>query len=334
MAGELDQAVTRHGRVMFFRNDSGAVSRSLREYGEWAENELSFMRRFVSPGGTIVDVGAYIGTHTLVFANYVGATGEVIAIEAQPASYKVLSANIAANNLRKVTAYHAIASNEIGDFAIPVLNLERIASFGSASLHATLLHEGNEIVSRPETSSQVVVRSLTLDSLDLPRCDLVKIDVEGVEDLVIEGGFKTIRRYTPVIYCECNSVEDGLRSVAVLRSVGYSVYAHIVEAFNKENFRGNKDNIFGSACEVALIGVSPGQEGLLHSIPPRDIELVLQISTADDLVLALLNKPQYPEEILRPSAAARSGGHVYLDRVVRQRLELDAYYADREKLKR
>ena len=55
----------RYGEMTVFANDTGAVSRSLAEYGEWAENELAFMRKLVPPGATVIDVGAYVGTHTL-----------------------------------------------------------------------------------------------------------------------------------------------------------------------------------------------------------------------------------------------------------------------------
>jgi hypothetical protein len=67
----------RYGFIAFFRTDSGAIGQSLGLYGEWAEQELSFIRRFVEPGATVLDVGAYIGTHTLAFAQYVGQTGAV-----------------------------------------------------------------------------------------------------------------------------------------------------------------------------------------------------------------------------------------------------------------
>ena len=70
---ELFETVeTRNGRVTFFANDTGAISESLRLYGEWAQNELSFMLSMVRPGDTVVDVGGYIGTHALAFARHVG----------------------------------------------------------------------------------------------------------------------------------------------------------------------------------------------------------------------------------------------------------------------
>lgn len=38
---------------------------------------------------------------------------------------------------------------------------------------------------------------ITLDSLNLSRCDLIKIDVEGMELKVLEGASATIRQHPP-----------------------------------------------------------------------------------------------------------------------------------------
>jgi len=330
MTTTLQQLDTRYGTLSIFPNDSGAATQSLRSYGEWAENELSFMHRFVSIGGLVLDVGAYVGTHTLAFSRFVGPQGRVISVEAQPESYRVLSANIAANGLEIVTAYHAIATDEVGQVGIPVLDVNSSASFGSASLHDVLL-PGHE--SGPGNGIEVeTVPALTIDSLNLDRCDLIKIDVEGVEDLVLRGAGETLRRLAPVVYCECNSVEDGLRSLSLLQSHGYDVFAHVVQAFNADNFRRNEENIFGEACEVALVGVPPGRQDQLFAEKIRAVELVLKLVTADDLVLALLNKPQYAEEVLRPSQAAHSGAGVYLDHLVTARLRLESLETENQAL--
>src|SRR4051794_33133529 len=91
----VDVVHARYGTMAVFLKDTGAATKSLLKYGEWAENEISFLHHFVEKGSTVVDVGAYIGTHTLAFANFVGAQGRVIAIEAQPATFGLLQRNIA-----------------------------------------------------------------------------------------------------------------------------------------------------------------------------------------------------------------------------------------------
>lgn len=291
----------RYGRIAYFARDVGAVSLALAAYGEWAANELAFMRQFIPKNGTVLDIGAYVGTHTLAFA---GWTGEVVALEAQPATFQVLGDNVRCNGLTNVRLEHAAAGDYCGSMHAHGIDITTEASFGSASLAGAA----------PDTAGTMFdVPIVTIDSLDLPRCDFMKIDVEGMESAVIAGAAATIRRHRPVIYAECNSVELGADSLRVMRDLGYEVRLHVVDAFAEDNFFGNPVNIFGPAREAALVGVPLGDPRFETAVV-QPCEIFARIETLDDLVLGLLNKPQYPPEILQPSAAAQSGGDAWLAR--------------------
>ncbi|MBB2932387.1 FkbM family methyltransferase [Paraburkholderia silvatlantica] len=304
---------TRHGRVTLFANDTGAISDSLRLYGEWAQNELSFMLSMVHPGDTVIDVGGYIGTHTLAFARHVGEHGHVVTIEAQARSFELLSRNIQDNGLTNVRAENAIASEVGKEEHIPAIDIETPASYGSASLRDVFVPGAGHQES--SGAAEFWVKSIALDELPVASCALVKIDVEGMEDMVLRGAGELIRRHEPAIYAECNSLEDGLRCFRLLREYGYRVRAHVVLAFNEDNFLHCSRNVFMGAREVALVGTSEASDPL-EGYSVRPCELLLDIETADDLALALLNKPQYDHEVLRASAAARSGGVAALDAAV------------------
>ncbi|HEX2941518.1 MAG TPA: hypothetical protein VHO91_10755, partial [Rhodopila sp.] len=60
--GLVGTAPTRHGLMVYFKHDRGALTSSLQAYGEWAENEIMFCKRFFSQGDIVLDVGAYIGS--------------------------------------------------------------------------------------------------------------------------------------------------------------------------------------------------------------------------------------------------------------------------------
>ena len=51
---------------------------------------------------------------------------------------------------------------------------------------------------------QVKVLPLDQWSANLSRCDVLKVDVEGADLLVLQGGAKTIRRFRPVVFAEFN----------------------------------------------------------------------------------------------------------------------------------
>jgi FkbM family methyltransferase len=305
---------TRYGRLTVFANDTGAVTQSLMRYGEWAENEIRFLCSPVCEGDVVLDVGAYIGTHTLAFSRAVGASGRVISIEPQLATFALLKKNVEANSVDNVQLENAAASSEPGNLLIPSIHIEQPDSFGSASLLQAHLVESQGFGGASEPTSQDdVVRAITIDSIGVSHCALIKIDAEGMEESVLRGALLTLRRCTPIVYAECNSLYGGLKTLAVLNANGYRVLAHVVRAFNPDNYLGVSDNIFDAAREVALVGVAEAEVDRVRSIRLRPSELLLDIETADDLALALLNKPQYVPEILRPSAAARSGGVVCLD---------------------
>ena len=336
-ANELFRTLdTRYGQLTIFANDSGAVSQSLVKYGEWAENELSFLYAMIGEGATVLDIGAYIGTHTLAFARFVGPLGQVVAVEPQIRSFELLKRNIEANALGNVRAENAVASFETDEAIIPSIDIEQSESFGSASLLGALhsIKGGLAAEPQPYGANDLAVRLMTVDSLGITNCALIKIDVEGMEDAVLRGAEETIRRSTPIIYAECNSLEHGLRSLKVLKVFGYRVLAHVVSAYNPDNFLKDQHNLFGAAREVALVAVAGSNLERIERYQVRPCEMLLDIETADDLALALLNKPQYKAEVLRVSAAAESGGALYLDEVDALRVGAEALGNDVEALRR
>lgn len=292
----------RDGIIETFANDSGAVSASLRAYGEWAENELAFLRLFIATGGTVVDVGAYIGTHAIAFAAAVGPSGRVIAIEPQSPSFELLSRNIARNSLTQVQPLHAAAGAATREVTICAIDPAETASFGSQAL-----------IPPDDRHRALTIPMVTVDSLGLATCDLIKIDVEGCEESVIEGAATTISRHQPLVYAECNSLENGLRAWRALQQIdSISVRLQVLTAFNPANFRQSGTNIFGEGREAALVGCFDRHLAVLNRIPKGPQSLLLDISTADDLALGLLHKPQYLSEVLARGAAAQSGGAAWL----------------------
>lgn len=72
---------------------------------------------------------------------------------------------------------------------------------------------------------------ITIDSLDLPYCDMIQLDVEGYESKILKGAEKTIKKYKPVIVIEGNHHEaaDILNSNKyVLQDKSFSDYIYYV----------------------------------------------------------------------------------------------------------
>jgi FkbM family methyltransferase len=295
--GLIGQTPTRRGMMTFFRNDRGALTQALQAYGEWAEHEIAFCSHFLRSGDTVLDVGAYIGTHALAFAERVGPGGHVYSFEAQPASFALLVRNLAA--VAHVTTVHAAVTDPLAGGSIPLdaIDVAEPRSYGSAAIGdaSAKLHP-------------IRIPATTLDALDLPSCALVKIDVEGMENQVLLGAERLLSACAPLIYAECNTVDAGSRVISRLRMCGYDVWMHLADAYNPCNWRGNATNIFGNAKEAALVGVPIRHRITCASLPCGKQERFFEIRTLDDLVAGMLLKPQYPREVLQGSSAFRQGG--------------------------
>jgi FkbM family methyltransferase len=180
------------------------VGISLLETGAHAQDEidallkLSSLRRHHRPGQgfMVLDVGANVGAHTVPWAKYMTGWGELIAIEAQERLFGALWGNITINNLFNARAIWAAASDQCGLMPGPTMDYRRPANFGGVSMLER--YNGGQ----PVENYAQVVPMLTIDSLNLRRLDVLKIDVEGMEPAVLNGADKTIARDHPLICAE------------------------------------------------------------------------------------------------------------------------------------
>src|SRR5690606_32648340 len=122
-------------------------------------------------------------------ARRVGPHGRVYAFEPVPHLYRSLEEHVAMNRLRQVVPVAQGLLNAETECTI----FEAPAPFRDGMLHTGLATiYGDEIRSRAAGR----VPMTTLDSycrrMRIPRIDVMKIDVEGAERAVLEGGIETI----------------------------------------------------------------------------------------------------------------------------------------------
>lgn len=164
--------------------------------------ELLVLRRKYHGDGVIaIDCGANIGVHTVEWASAMTGWGSVVAIEAQERIYYALAGNIAINNCFNALAMHAAVSSESGTLLIPNPDYFTPSSFGSLELQQRPSNEfiGQEI---NYTDNTVLVRKTSLDELNLPRVDFIKIDIEGMEMEALAGAKNIIRNFRPILLIE------------------------------------------------------------------------------------------------------------------------------------
>jgi FkbM family methyltransferase len=181
---------------------------------------LALRRKHHGDGLVAIDCGANIGVHTIEWAKAMTGWGSVLSIEAQERIYYALAGNIAINNCFNAVAVHGAVSSESGVMQMPSPNYAVPASFGSLELRK---RDGNEFIGQHiDYENMVNVRKVALDEFGLPRVDLIKIDVEGMEMEALEGAARTIERSRPIMLIEKIKADAG-QLKQWLEARGYTV---------------------------------------------------------------------------------------------------------------
>jgi FkbM family methyltransferase len=179
------------GGVRFHCDLADEIAREACMTGYYEPPVTRLFQAYVPPGAIVVDAGANWGYFTLLAAHAAGATGRVIALEPDPRQFASLEANVALNGFTWVTPLRAAAASEAGRLTL--------SGYGE--------DERNRGVSRieagPGGGPRFDVEAISIDEVTDPysSIDLVKIDVEGAEDLVLKGMARGLaaRRYKAIV---------------------------------------------------------------------------------------------------------------------------------------
>jgi len=231
----------RTGYMVYNRNDT-YVGASLEKYGEYCESDARMLRQLLPPGGVAIDVGANIGAHTIALAKQAGTIGFVIVFKPQRIVFQTLCANLAINSIVNVDAHHAAVGGDQGFVRVPELDYGQRANFGGLSLIGIV--EGRRVP---------LVR--LDDTVRIPRLDLIKIDVEGMELDVLRGADQLLQRYRPFLYVENDRADKSAPLIRHLRILEYRLYWKRAPLFNPNNFFDNPDNIFPNIACLNLLAV-------------------------------------------------------------------------------
>jgi FkbM family methyltransferase len=239
----------RHGIFMYSRNDN-FVGRGLDLYGEWCDFEIQLLRHYIKLGDIVIDVGANIGTHAIAFANLVGPTGTVHAFEPQRRLFTMLAGNVALNALECVDCHQAAVGDSMGEIVLPPLPPpDTLFNYSAVSLM-----QGDK--------SGYTVPLVTLDSLNLDRCSAIKIDVEGMESMVLAGAKRLIDRCQPVLYVENNEPESSKRIADALGPLNYIAYWSVHPYFDPRNYYSNTVNVWQDIVWAANLLCVPKQSNI------------------------------------------------------------------------
>lgn len=137
-------------------------------------------------GGVIIEAGAFIGLKALRYAERVGPSGRVIAVEIDRFNYETMCRNVAASGLQDVvTCVHA-----------GIWNAEGRAQAGNRGYqtHSLVDLDG----SRSDALGQVETVSVSglIDRFGLDRVDYLNLQVNGAEIEALDGCLRHVDRIT------------------------------------------------------------------------------------------------------------------------------------------
>jgi FkbM family methyltransferase len=154
-------------------------------YGEYERRVREWLCDQLREGDVAIDVGANIGIHTLAMAQAVGTEGHIHAFEPFNEVRARLQRNVALNGFEDRVSVHAVA----------LWNLDgESQAFAPDEVNRGLFHL--------KDGGDLRVATRRLDSLNLPRARVMKVDVEGGEGSVLAGALEYIGENAPYLAVE------------------------------------------------------------------------------------------------------------------------------------
>ncbi len=188
--------------------------------------ERLFLRHFLKPGDTFVDIGANIGLFTITAARLAGPSGRVHAFEPARRTFDRLLENLRLNNFTNVSCHRLAVADQAGAATLTT----PVDGFGAWSSFARPL-EGQSLSS--EAVATVSWDHFATEHELVGRVAMMKIDVEGWEARVLAGAARTLSRPdAPVLQVEFTEEAAWAagssceRLYQVLEQLGYRMYLY------------------------------------------------------------------------------------------------------------
>jgi len=206
--------------------------------------ETDIVSRIVRPGDVCIDAGCHMGYFTCLMGRLVGTKGQIYAFDANPLQVQRTRRNAVLNDLLNVEVIHAALGDQLGGAAL--FNLAPDDQTGLSSLGQIPSYQRTITVpwSRLENF---------LGDRDIDRVRLLKLDVEGAEELVLKGLGKYLQRHSvDFLLVECNderlrSLDTSTSRVAnLLHEAGYTCWSfssHGKSAWNKCDSPQSRDDV-------------------------------------------------------------------------------------------
>ena len=178
-------------------------------FGIDAPEVARWVAEHTAPDSVVYDIGAHVGYTPLLFLKQLGKTGTLHAFEIVPSTARCLAATLAASGHPRAHAHAIGLGRAEGTIDLPV------SEFGMASM-------GYEQYTTQRERCAVTTLDAFAAMHEPPT--IIKMDVEGAELDVLDGGRRTIMEQRPTILMEFHGPEIVERGPSVMRALGYRLH--------------------------------------------------------------------------------------------------------------
>jgi FkbM family methyltransferase len=191
-------------------------------YDGFETDEINFIKKELKIGDIFIDIGANIGLFTLIASNAVGENGKVISFEPSPITFSRLKENFQLNGVKNVDARNIGLSDKIG-----CLNFY-VSNNGYDAWNSFAMSKDDKLLDMIQVN--VSTLDIELNEIDKKLIKLIKLDVEGWEKYVLNGGIELLKNYSPTLmveFTEQNTFNAGYYVqdlFEILENIGYKWY--------------------------------------------------------------------------------------------------------------
>ena len=197
------------------------VERHLLVEGDWDPLVRRVLEEALRPGAICFDIGANIGTFTLLASRLVGAGGLVVAFEPSVRALRRLAHHLTINACENVV----VVSSALGQSQ----GLIKLGWAPESNIGASAIGRHDSHFQKRQEQISVARLDEVVERMALVP-DLLKIDVEGFEMQVLRGGEKTLQQHHPVVVLELTDRflndhgDSAVDLVAFMEKLGYRTF--------------------------------------------------------------------------------------------------------------
>jgi FkbM family methyltransferase len=184
MTGKLRTEQPIHTEIAQHENGWWLPAQVGGSFAKWyrqADGHIDAALEYVKARDVVVQAGAHVGIWPLQLS---ACFKRVYTFEADEVNFRCAALNI-------------------DDDSVILIKAALGAKVGTLPWSRSLSNTGkHKIDTKGRGLAAGTVAVVTIDSLDLPACDLICLDIEGYEQAALKGGTATIEKYRPVVLIE------------------------------------------------------------------------------------------------------------------------------------